>query len=391
VVHVISGLYAGGAEKILARLLRGLRGSDIDSHVVCLLRSESIITDDIRALGIPMCFIGPKPSVLGVPAFLMQLRRVIAELEPDVIQGWLYHGNAAALVGRSLRGRRVPVCWSIHHTLGALRSEKRELRWLVFLGRLLSRYPVAVQYVSHASAAQHEAYGYAKRRRLIIPNCCDTSLFTRDSGARADVLSELGLGPESRLIGHIARPHPMKDHRGLIEAAGRAVHGHGMRNLHWVLVGPDVDRSNVQLASWIEHENLGGHVHLMGERDDIRRLMSAFDLFTISSAWGEASPTVILEALACETPCVVTDIGDSAIMLGDAGQVVPPRDPEALCRGWLSLLSLPDPERARLGRRGRERVQNTYSLDIMLEEFASLYRRVCGLDGAGPPPGQDRP
>jgi glycosyltransferase involved in cell wall biosynthesis len=119
--------------------------------------------------------------------------------------------------------------------------------------------------------------------------------------------------------------------------------------------------------------------------------MSAFDLFTISSAWGEASPTVILEALACETPCVVTDIGDSAIMLGDAGQVVPPRDPEALCRGWLSLLSLPDPERARLGRRGRERVQNTYSLDIMLEEFASLYRRVCGLDGAGPPPGQDRP
>jgi glycosyltransferase involved in cell wall biosynthesis len=111
--------------------------------------------------------------------------------------------------------------------------------------------------------------------------------------------------------------------------------------------------------------------------------MNALDIATLSSAWGEAFPLVIGEAMACGVPCVVTDVGDSAYLVGDTGRVVRPRDPEELAAGWEALVELGPDGRRLLGGAARARIEQHFSLPRIAAEYASLYRRM--LDGVPEP------
>jgi glycosyltransferase involved in cell wall biosynthesis len=123
--------------------------------------------------------------------------------------------------------------------------------------------------------------------------------------------------------------------------------------------------------------------HLLGPVDNIPRLMSALDIAT-SSSIVEGFPNVVGEAMASGVPCVVTDVGDCALIVGDSGRVVAPRDPEALAAAWAELLELPDGERLALGAKARERVKDNFSIGSVVAAYESLYREMTGVHAAGP-------
>jgi glycosyltransferase involved in cell wall biosynthesis len=263
------------------------------------------------------------------------------------------------------------VVWNVRQSLADLTNERWLTRWVIRANAWLSARPSAIIYNSHTSARQHEAFGFAASLTRIIPNGFDTNLFHPDASARANVRRELGLGDDVVLIGLIGRYHPMKDHRMFLRAA--ALLAQGCPDVRFLLAGADVDAANPALATMIAESGIGDRVSLLGERDDTPRLNAALDIAGSASAWAEGFSNVVGEAMSCGVPCVVTDVGDSARIVGDTGIVVAPRDPQALANAWRRLISLGLEGRRALGARARQRVIDQFSLGAVVRQYEDLY------------------
>ena len=216
-VHVITGLNVGGAEKALLRLLANRTVSRFNPSVISLL-DKGTIGPQIKSLGVPVYPLGMKRGIPG-PRALIDLRRLLKRLDPDVIQGWMYHGNLAATVAASSLGRRVPVLWNIRQSLYGLAKERWLTRQVIYGSAWLSRSPKIILYNSKISASQHEAMGFKAERTRIIPNGFDCNEYYPDKRMKEQVRKELEIPLNTLLIGLIARYHPMKDHSNFLRAA----------------------------------------------------------------------------------------------------------------------------------------------------------------------------
>ena len=365
VLHVITSLGTGGAETMLAKLVaRSDRGRF--RHVVVSLMDQVALGTRFAALGVPVHTLGMRRGRPD-PRGAVRLLRLTRRLAPDVVQTWLLHadllGTPAALVARA------PLVWNIrssfHYGLGSLPS--RACAWL-------SRVPAAVVVNSEAGRAVHAGVGYRPRQWRLIPNGFDLDEFRPDPGARAVVRAELDLPGDAPLVGLVGLFDPLKDHRTFLQAAS-LLHRREP-GVHFVLVGRDVTPANASLGRLVAAGELEGHAHLLGERHDLARLTAALDVAT-SSSLAESFPSVVGEAMACAVPCVVTDVGDSATIVGDTGRVVPPRDPVALAAAWEEMVRLGPEERAALGRRARARVEARYAIDHVVRQYEELYAELA--------------
>lgn len=378
IVFVITNLVMGGAEMMLYKLLSGLDRSRFSVSVVALMKSGPM-GEKIQALGVPVHALGMTPGVPN-PVYLIKLARWLRRERPQLVQTWLYHADLVGGIAAKLAGR-IPVVWNIRHsTLG---SEKRRLFWTVRACAQASHHiPHHIICCSEASLRVHVAAGYAAEKMTVIPNGADLMGFKRDPEARRAVRHELGVSQDVPLIGLVARFHPQKDHRTFIEAAARL---HRWRpDAHFVLCGEDIMAANHQLQAWIQHSGAAGCFHLLGLRMDMPRVTAALDIATSSSSFGEGFPNTILEAMACEVPCVVTDIGDSAAIVGDTGYVVDIHSPESLFQGCKRLIEAGPDFRTELGRAGRRRVEEQYNLPNIVSRYEALLDRFASGKGRGP-------
>lgn len=295
---------------------------------------------------------------------------LIRRLRPDVIQGWMSHGNLAGLLARMAAPGDPALVWAIRQSVYDLGYEKRSTARLIRLSAKLSCRPQAIVYNSHVARAQHEALGFCRRLGSVIPNGFDVSAFAPSSDARLGFRRELSIADDVPLIGIVGRFHPMKDHQTFIKAAKAVRERHPRCRL--ILVGPGMDPSNKELSGYLRDAGLEDAAHLLGVRDDMPRINAALDV-AVSSSFTEAFPTAIGEAMSCGVPCVVTDVGDSGRLVGDTGIVVPPRDPEQLASGIARLLDLSRQDREVLGAKARARVISEYSLSDVVASFSSLY------------------
>ncbi|EHN63236.1 glycosyl transferase [Comamonas testosteroni ATCC 11996] len=220
--------------------------------------------------------------------------------------------------------------------------------------------------------------GYAADKLHVIPNGFDLSRFVPDVAARASVRAELGLAADVPLVGLIARFDSQKNHCGFVEAAAQ-VHAQ-MPDVHFVLAGTGVDAANIALNSAIAVKGLQARMHLLGRREDVPRLMASLDVLA-SSSHGEAFPNVLGEAMACGVPCVVTDVGDSAEIVGDTGCVVAAGDMVGLARGLVDVLSYPPEQKTVLGEQARVRVAARYEIGHVARLYEAFYERVARGDG----------
>jgi len=258
--------------------------------------------------------------------------------------------------------------------LAGVNADKPLTALLIRLGAFWSRRPARIIYNSKASAAQHEQLGYACDRAMVIPNGFDLGQFRPLPGARVYLRQLLGLTEEVQIIGQVARFHPMKGHAVHLDAIGELPEFG--RQVHCVLIGRGMIASNNALTTRIRRLGLDGRIHLLGERGDLENLVPGFDIAVSSSTRNEGVPNAIGEAMACEVPCVVTDVGDAAILVGDTGIVVQPGDVQALKGALERLLSLPAEARRSLGHRARQRIAERFSLEHMVEEYQNLYGEV---------------
>ena len=371
-LHVINDLSVGGAEMMLYKLLSGSDSHHFEPAVISLGK-RSVLDERIEALGVPVHNIGMRPGALPTPREVLRLLSTARRLRPDLIQGWMYHGCLAAQLCHAA-ARRAPVVWSIHCCNYDLGLEKRMTAAIIRLCGRLSPLAARIIYVSEASRLQHEAMGYRAERSRLIPNGFDMTRFAPSSEARQAVRAELGVREDHLLIGLIGRFHPMKDHINFLRAAARLSEEY--HAVHFLLAGRGVDAGNQTLRRLISRWGLEGRTHLLGERRDIPRLIAASDICSLSSAYGESFPLVVGEAMACGVPCVVTDVGDAAEMVGATGLVVPPRNSEALADGWREMIRLGSAGRALLGEAARERIRENFLLASVIAQYEALFGDV---------------
>lgn len=372
IMHVINTLGPAGAETMLCRIISAMTGSRFENEIISVTDILDL-AEKMQAIGIRVRTLGMRKSVPN-PLLVMRLANWIRLSRPDVIHTWMYHANLIGSLAARLAGR-VPVVWAIHHSSLDRRVDKRRTMLVNRACALLSRkFPARIICCSQASLQIHKQLGYAPDKLEVIPNGFDLEQVKPNPAARLSVRNELGIPADSPLIGMAARFHPQKDHRNFVLAAAR-LHEQ-MPEVHFLLCGLNITQQNSQLAGWIEAAGLRHCCHLLGVRQDVPRLFAAVDIATTASCSGEAFPIVIGEAMACETPCVVTDVGDSAIIVGRTGLVVAPGDPEALAEGWRKLIDAGPEVRRHLGMDARRRIEQLYALPTIVERYQAIYQEV---------------
>jgi glycosyltransferase involved in cell wall biosynthesis len=356
---------------MLYRLLGATDRTRIEPSVISLIPPGEL-GGRMVGLGVPVYTLAMARGIPHPGAWL-RLARLLRELAPDLVHTWMYHADLlGGLVARVACG--IPVIWALHNSTLDPAQVGLATRLTARFNALLSHVvPTRIVSCSQVAMRVHRDLGYAADRFVVIPNGFDLHAFRPDPSARAAVRAELGLPPEAKLVGTFARFHPQKDHRNLCRAAGLIA---AKSDVHFVLAGGGIDADNAELAVWIAATGIARRFHLLGARDDMPRLTAGLDLAVVASSFGEAFPLVIGEAMACAVPCVVTDVGDSALMVGDTGRVVPPRDPNALASAVLDLLGLGDEALAALGQRARARVEAQFALPAVAARYEQLYAEV---------------
>ena len=317
----------GGAERQLVELARGLheRGHDV---TLLTFYPGGVMLGDAGKAGLRIVSLD-KAGRWDVLPFVLRLIRILRSERADVVHGYL--GMANALLALTKPFHHAPVVWGVRASNIDISRYHRLARFDAWIEAKLSRFPALIIANSHAGKAHSISRGFPDDRIIVIPNGIDLERFQRDEAGRDRVRTELGVGGHERLIGRVARIDPQKDYPTFLRAAAIVA---GVRpDVRFALVGNDRYGSQGELAALADELEIGDRVIWAGQRTDMAAVHSAFDLCVSSSAYGEGTPNVLAEAMACGTPCVTTDAGDSAITVGDLGFVVPRGDPQALADG----------------------------------------------------------
>jgi glycosyltransferase involved in cell wall biosynthesis len=374
ILHIITSLMTGGAERMLQKVVRATRPMGYDSTVVSLT-GASTIGRELQEEGVQVTVLEGRSGIL-LPHHFFQLARAFHRAQPHIVHCWMYHSNVIghAVVRLSMRHKRPALVVSVRMALDAEDDRKVSRSVIRRLDARFSGAADAVVFNSHRAAEQHESLGYCMRRATVIPNFFDTDHFkpcSQEDAAR--FRQSVGGNVGIVLVGLVARFDKLKDHLTFLRAARTAVER--FPRCRFLLVGRGCDQGNRQLMQWIEQCGLLEWVILLGERRDIPAIQAALDI-AVNSSITEGFPNAIGEAMACGVPCVVTDVGDCKFVIGEAGLVVPPRDPDALASAIIQLMELAPEERKRIGERGRQRVIAEFSKASVVDKFVRLYEDV---------------
>jgi glycosyltransferase involved in cell wall biosynthesis len=369
---LITALTGGGAETVLYRLMSRLDRTKFNPQVVSMI-GLGPVSEKIRALGIQVRSLGMSQGIPN-PLAVLKLVRWLQCDKPDVIQTWMYHADLLGGLAARLAGG-IPVSWGIRHSDLSVEGNRRLTLLTVKACAPLSRWlPTKIVCCSEASREVHAAVGYATEKMIVIPNGIDPELFRPNPNARATIRRNLGIPDDAPIIGMVGRFDPQKDHYNFIQAAQRLYRS--QPDARFLLCGEEVTWENAELVKWIEDAGIRERCFLLGKRDDIPDLTTAFDIATLSSM-GEGFPNVVIEAMACGVPCVVTDVGESARIVANTGTVVPRRDPQALADAWHAMLKMDRTTHAQLGLAARRRVMEEYGLSQIVSRYESLFEELA--------------
>jgi glycosyltransferase involved in cell wall biosynthesis len=324
----------------------------------------------LESLGVSVACLEMRPG-LPSPFKWWQLVRLLRKWQPQLVQTWMYHADLLGGVAALVAG--VPVCWGIRNSDLSPERNRTSTRFVAWMCAHLSRRIPAHAISCSARAAEiHRSIGYAVPF-TVVPNGFPVDDWKPHPEQRDLVRGKLGYSRENFVFAHAGRNDPQKNHVGLALAFNRIFDDNPSAKL--LLCGASLAPETDYFRALPFTNRARNAVLAMGSRDDLPHLWQAADAFVLSSI-GEAFPNVVAEAMACGLPCVVTDVGDAAEIVGDTGLVVPPGDYEALAEAMLALCTMSVEKRHRLGAAARQRVLERFTLDRMAAGFRGVWNDV---------------
>lgn len=375
ILYVIGTLDVGGTERQLVELVSRLDGARFEP-AVCCLSSGGSLEAELKTRDIPVHVVnfrgfrtarrGLIRSAPEVICALFRFWRLLRNQRPDIVHGLLFW---AYIIGTfAARAAGVPIIVSSRRSLGNFKADKPH--YLV-LERIANRMTDLV--IANSEAVRRDAIreeGLPADKVMVIHNGLELPPFGLSPDE--DLRQSLGLGRGVPVIGVVANFIHYKGYQFFLEAWG-AVVKRFPRNVA-LLVGEGPLRR--ELEARVEAMGLGKSVRFLGTHQDVPALLALMDL-VVHPSLEEGFSNAILEAMAAGKPVVATAVGGNpeAVVHGETGFLVPPRDSQALAEAMVWLLDHPT-EAARFGEAGRRRVAERFELGAMIRQYEAVYERL---------------
>jgi glycosyltransferase involved in cell wall biosynthesis len=371
IAMLIRSLEYGGAEMQMTVLANGLARSGQAVSLLVMYPGGPLLAKLSPAVTV-RCL--EKRGRWDVVGFLRRLFSVLADEKPDLLYAFMPVANLLACVAK-VRSPKLRVTWSVRASDVDLTHYDWLSRLTYWMERRFSRFPDLIVSNSDAGRQYAVAQGFpANDRFIVIPNGIDVERFRPSPILREAVRAEWGVSPKETLVGIIGRLDPMKDHPTFLEAA--AILAGRKQGMRFVSVGDGPPDYAARLREQARRLGLERTMIWAGPRGDLPAAYNALDLLVSSSAFGEGFSNVLGEGMACGVPCIATDVGDAREILGDAGIVVPRRDPEALAAGIVALLDRLSFERATLCAALRQRISEKFSVEKLVRRTKAALETI---------------
>ncbi|MBD1945817.1 glycosyltransferase [Coleofasciculus sp. FACHB-712] len=371
IAFLIRSLNYGGAERQLITLVKALNKKKFNITVLYFY-SGGALEKDLQDSGIRLISL-EKRERWDLFGFCWRLVSHLKHINPDVLHGYLGTSNLLTIFLKPfLPSTRI--VWGVR----ASNVDLSRYDWLPHLTFkvecFLSRFADAIIVNSYAGRAYHLKHRFPADKMVVIANGIDTERFKPDSKARAKVRAEWGISEDKILIGLVGRLDPMKDHPTFLKAS--ALLCKQRQDVSFVCVGSGSESYAQKLYRLTQKLGISEKVIWAGVRTDMPAVHNALDIATSSSSYGEGFSNAIGEAMACGVPCVVTDVGDSALIVGQTGASVPSQNPETLASGWVSCLGK---DRDEMGLKARSRILEHFSVKQLVEKTQATLQAITNL------------
>jgi glycosyltransferase involved in cell wall biosynthesis len=371
---VIRDLDIGGAQRQVINLANKLAAR---GHEVAILPfyprgrlSHGVANHRVRI------FDGAKRGRWDLWSPFIDLRRALSAFKPDCVYSFLSLASIFVGVHRLLEPHPRWLFGYRHSEMDIAKYAWQDGVMYRFEA-WLSRNADCIIANSNAGALNAKRWGFRAERIRVVPNGIETDYFHPSPALRETTRQKWGMAAGTMLIGLVGRIDPMKDHMNFINAARalKKTHPH----VRFACIGDGSREALEKLKDAAIHLDVGDTVLWLGAQSDMAGVYNALDVLCLPSAFGEGFPNVVGEAMACGVSCVVSDVGDSALVVGGLGQVVPPGDSTALAAALAAAL---DARCAKLALTCRERIENEFSMERLASRTEDAMLGVMGHDRA---------
>lgn len=374
ILFIATGLNMGGAEKVLVDLANHL---EIVGHEVIIMtlvklvpqsNHKNLLNKNIRVLELDI-----EGSIISVFKILKRIKTEMKAFQPEVVQGWLYHGNLFSLLAKLFLGKSTRLFWSIHHSVLSTDSLKLST-YLIgkMLGYLSYCMNVKTVFCSKRAMENHIICGCKRSKCVYIPNGFDSKVFFPNKEGSDELKFQFHIKEKDFVIGKIARFHPDKDHENFIKAASIFI----VKNeypVKFLLCGPGISSENEELVFLLDKYKVRDYFILIPGFSPISRIMNLLDMVCLSSRC-EAFPMVLGEAMLCGVPCISTDVGDAKEIVSERGLIVPIRDADSLADAFKVLDEQLKEDSESVKKDARNHIIRNFSQERFFSNFENLYK-----------------
>ena len=363
VLHIITGLESGGAEKTLINLVLN---DKLNNHYIFSLKDFGKYKKVIKKNKINV-----KIFNLKFINFFYVFYKVSSEMKkfnPHLVITWMYHADFfGGLVSKINKIKYI--YWNVRGTTLSNTNTKFITRYLRNILSLLSYFiPSKIIYCALSAKKVHERIGYIKKS-VFIPNGIDTNFFKPSNRKKYNYNSYFK-------IGYLARWDKQKNFKLALQSI-QLLKKH-IPNFKFFLAGEDMTRRNKELISMIKFYNLEKDVILLGEIKNMPKLYNSLDLTIMTSSYGEAFPNVLAESMSCGIPCISTNIGDASNIVGKYGWICNSYSPNIFKTYLIKAINLKKNNHKKwinLKKNCRVRIESKFSLKAMLENYQNLIKK----------------
>ena len=356
VLHIISSLGQGGAERQLAELVKHNK-----NHAICQLIPGGFYEQELKKEKIIIYDLKLKKSIFDIFGFY-RLYKIIKYYKPDIINTWMYHSCLLEVILRKITFNKIPLVWGLRCSNMKTSYYSRILKLVINGCKYFSNTPNIIINNSVVGMNFHQSIGY-NNNNIVIYNGIDTKKFSLNNKFRNEFRNKYNIAKDAKVLLCVGRVDPMKDHDTLLEAFKKIKKNFSSSVLILAGLGTEnINKTNGLIA--------------LGACQNIDHVYSASDIIISSSAFGEGFSNALAEGMSSSLIPIATDVGDAKHIIGNTGRIINPKNVYELYNAIKELLELDEQNFSTNKILAKNRINNNFNQLKMLNSYDEVYNRL---------------